>query len=90
MPNCFTLTRKGETEPASLSAIDEELCALLKRPIHPTRYVEGWYDSIGFALACGRSWEQIKELFSSPWEDDLRKIIVYLETNYITNAWAER
>lgn len=89
MPNCFSLTRKGETEPTSLSAIDEELCALLGTPVHPTRYVEGWFDSIGFALACGRSWEQIK-LFSDPREDNLRKIITHLETNYSVDAWAER
>lgn len=87
MPNCFALTRKGCNEPESLIAVDEAICAHLGVEIHPVNYVDGWYDSVGFMLAMGRNWQQIREAgFSGK---NLPKIIDFLEANYISSAWAE-
>lgn len=80
MPNCFQLTPKGATEPATLAAVDEGICALFGVPVHPVKYIFGWYDSIGFALAMGWTWERIidhikAEMVKHPDEDyspDLR------------------
>ena len=98
MPNCFTLTRKGETTPANLNAIDEELCTLLGVPVHPTKYVEYWFDIIGLPLACGKSLEEIIKRFKEDNEyskkdndqDPLVKIAEYLNEHYVSNAWCER
>ena len=86
MPNCFTLTRKGENEPASLEAIEEAVCNYLGVEMHPKKYVKGWFDSIGLALAYGKDWAWIKNTFN----DDvaLMKIALYLEANYTADAWS--
>ena len=51
MPNCFQLTKKGETEPTTLHKVDEELCRLLDVPVHDTYYVMNWYNTIGMWIA---------------------------------------
>ena len=89
MPNCFTLTKKGQTTPSLLSDIDEELCALLGQPVHPKRYVIGWVDSIGLALACGKDWAWMRNTWDKDDYADELKLIDYLEANYTPDAWAE-
>lgn len=87
MPNCFTLTKKGEDRPATLNSVDEAICEFLGRPVHEINWVCGWYDSIGLGFACGTSFERMRELFSE--YPDLLKILGFLEENYTVNAWAE-
>lgn len=100
MPNCFCLTPKGEAEPASLNYIDALLCQRLDLPYSERSYTYGWYDDIGFALACGKSFEQIidinraylaKEPFSSYHEHELTmiRIAAHLNEHFVANAWAE-
>ena len=84
MPNCFTLTRKGETEPSKLSAIDDALCAHLGVAPDPKMYHAYWVDLEGFALAMGRDWTWMRANFEGR-ED----IIGWLEANYTPDAWAE-
>jgi len=89
MPNCFTLTRKSDPAagPVKLTLIDEELCAHLGVEVHPSNWCFGWYDIVGFALAMGKSFAEIRE-FCEDYED-LHPIIDYLDANFTTNAWAE-
>lgn len=87
MPVCFQLFRKGEEEPTPLQTIDEELCAHFQQPIHPTRYLDGWYDSIGFRLACGDSWKKIREELKE--YEGLLLICSYLEKNFDPHHWRE-
>lgn len=63
MPNCFQLTRKTELDkgPVGLNTIDAELCGVLGREVHPTCYVRGWFDYIGWKLAMGSSFQEIRE-----------------------------
>ena len=62
MPNCFHLFRKSAPEagPVSLNRIDEELCRELGVEVHPRNWVVSWYDIIGFKLAMGRTWTEIR------------------------------
>ena len=87
MSNCFQLRSKVSGESRKLTEIDEELCHHFGAPVHPTRWYEGWYDYIGFCLACGKSFEQIAEIF----KDDAALVAIteYLAKHYTAEAWAE-
>jgi len=85
MPNCFTLTPKGATEPEALQSIDEKLCKLLGEEVHPRLYVHLWVDVEGLALACGKDWAWMREHFDA----ERKPIIDFLEANYTPDAWAE-
>lgn len=52
MPNCFQLFPKGHTEPAILQRVDEAICAHLDIPVDPKEYAYGWFNCIGFGIAC--------------------------------------
>jgi hypothetical protein len=97
MPNCFTLTRKGETKPASLNGIDEELCQHLGVPVHPTRYLAEWFNTIGFAYACGKTMDQVVTIYRDYYnagaeEEDRQRLEIaeYLREHYTTDTWCER
>lgn len=97
MANCFTLTRKGESKPASLQGIDDEMRLHFGEPPDAKQWLYGWYNTIGFALALGRDWNQIREEYApDPYASDGgefdRKMVGvcdWLEANFTANAWAE-
>ena len=98
MPACFTLTRKGESKPASLQAIDDEMRIEFGEEPDPERWLWGWYDTIGLGLALGRDWTQLREQFAEDPDESERTnmfrrrmlaVIDWLETHYVFNAWAE-
>ncbi len=92
MPNCFTLTRKSDPDagPVTFAQIDEELCKHLGVECHPKQYYLGWYDGIGYALAIGKNWDQIREtLREYNYDEEAFKIVDFLEENFVANAWAE-
>lgn len=99
MPNCFQLTRLSEMEKGavSLNQIDRELCELLGVEVHPVRYVGGWFDCIGFLLACGKTWAQIWDDLGERADEsgfydhyaDMAKMCHYLQNNFTANAWVE-
>lgn len=98
MPNCFQLTKKGEQEATPLNTIDRELCALLGVEEHPKLYAGHWFDHIGFKLALGKTFEQIKADITHDMalhhEDrkyyrDMLKMAEYLDEHYTANAWVE-
>ncbi len=62
MPVCFQLYPKATpgSGPAILNKIDEEMCAHFEAPVDPVKYLNGWFDCIGFRLACGKSFDEIK------------------------------
>jgi hypothetical protein len=85
MPNCFQLTRKGETEPIKLIEIDEELCKHFNTPVDPKYWFRAWYHIIGLGLAMGSTWDKLREDYP-----ELLEVIDYLDENYTSNAWCER
>lgn len=98
MPNCFTLTPKGEDTPKNLARIDDDMCEHFGVKPHPNNYLNGWFDSIGLRLAMGDSLEEIKANYSSKIgervEHDgfdiykrLATIAAYLEERYTSDAF---
>lgn len=85
MPNCFTLTPKGETEPARLAAIDDAMCAHFGVAPDPDKYYQFWVDCEGLALACGKDWTWMRENFP-----ERVGIIDWLAEHYTPDAWCER
>ena len=98
MPNYFKLTRKGESKPASLQAIDDEMRQAFCEEPDPERWLWGWYDTIGLGLALGKDWAELRKQFAEdPAESErtnlarrrMLAVIYWLEANYVSNAWAE-
>jgi len=81
MPNCFQLTRRGETVPASLAQVDSAICQALELTWDPKHWAYGWYDYIGFKLASGRTFQQIT--------DDIRAFIIKDRTKPDAAEWLE-
>ena len=83
MPNCFALKRKSEPEKGnvSLTKIDEEICCC------------NWYNIIGFDLAMGKTFAQIRQgLIDKPYpecNEEYKKIVDYLDENFVVDSWVE-
>jgi len=60
----FNLTRKSAPEagPVVLSALDVEICTLTDQPVHESKYCLGWFDMIGYWLAVGKTWAEIRTM----------------------------
>jgi hypothetical protein len=98
MPNCFTLTRHGDSKPTNLASLDEELCSMLGVEVHPTQYAVHWFDTIGLMLALGRTLPECVERMAgraalpNADEDDHHRLAIaqYLCDGFTSNAWCER
>lgn len=77
-------TRIGETEPMPLNEVDEVLCEVLGKPVHPTKWVDNWFNLEGLSLACGGTVEQLKADFPD------RNIAQALEEHFRWNCWHGR
>jgi hypothetical protein len=96
MPNCFTLTRKGENVPTAFVAIDAELCQHFKVPVHETQWYNGWYDYIGLGLACGKPLAELALKCEKHVEEGgehkdfwqrMLQIARWLDDNYTSDSW---
>lgn len=100
MPNCFQLLRKSSPDegPVLLPVIDEELCKHFQTPVDPKYWFNGWYDTIGFPLAMGQTFESIitgfkEDLKEATTERDAYwvnqiNIAQYLNEHFTVRAWA--
>jgi hypothetical protein len=79
-----------------LVEVDNRICEHLGETPDEVKYAHYWYDIIGFKLALGRNWDDIRKDFAenvaeSPQYADeyaiLGKIVDFLEANYDTNAF---
>jgi hypothetical protein len=98
MPNCFQLTPIGSNEPEPLQTIDNRMWVELgnTKP-SKTKWFCGWYNIIGFALACGHDFEHIRNTLKSQMEtaldselehyNTLVTITNWLQDHYTANAW---
>jgi hypothetical protein len=112
MPNCFQLFRRvtgfeknliHPARPEVFSKIDVEICALLDVPVDDVRYCMDWYDTIGFRLACGKTFEENAKYFEDRIEEceaksqrefadeyrKLAKINDWLDEHFVVNSWVE-
>lgn len=90
MPNCFQLTRDGQA--VGLVQIDEEMCRHFGEPCHPERWFRAWYDCIGFDLAAGKSFAEVRAIYAAPaWADSgLLPVAEWLEAHFTPRSWYER
>jgi hypothetical protein len=93
MAHCFQLLNPITREPQILAHVDDLMCAHFNVTPHPIRYYANWYNTIGLALACGESFEQIKQRYLEDLTEDTSEstrnycetklaIIEWLQTNY--------
>lgn len=85
MPNCFTLTKIGASEPTKLVDIDAELCQHFGVPVDEHKWFRDWYNSVGFGFALKGDYGSNRQM----WEGfpELLEIIDWLETRYTVDAW---
>jgi hypothetical protein len=82
MPNCFQLLRNGK--PTPLVQIDKEMCEHFNVEPNPQFYYRGWYDIVGFGLACGYSFDKVREI-----HPDYKDICDWLEKHFEPKSWWE-
>lgn len=87
MPNCFILTRIGETEPTSLNKIDEFICGKLCEIVDPKYSCRYWKETVGIGFALGHTFNELREIFA---DTDLIEIIDLLEAYFTVEAWSQR
>lgn len=85
MPSCFSLTPKGESEPRILQEVDDKMWVDFGGVPDPDKWFRNWYNWLGLALACGRTFEDIAETFSDMPGDI--EVIKYIEEHYTVNSW---
>ena len=61
VPDYFSLMRKTNPDagPVPLQEIDSEMCTAFGIAPNPGKYYHQWVDSIGLALAAGKSFDEI-------------------------------
>ena len=97
MPNCFQLTRKGDTHPSPLVLIDDLMCEHFNVDPDPVTYFCGWYDSIGLKLSLGQRFPEIIDRYKqlmrqypdSRYYHEMLLIAEWLDANYTPDSWAE-
>ena len=87
MPNCFQLTRKGETEPTKLTVVDDFIRNKLNEEPDPERWCRHWMDTLGLGFALGRTFDELRKAFA---DTDLIEVIDILEEHFLVNAWVQR
>lgn len=88
MPNCITLTRKGEKEPMNFGKVDDLVCEALGVQPDPVKFYRSWYDIIGLGIALGDTLPKMRAKFAAdPETPELAKIAAFLDDNFTTDAW---
>ena len=93
MANYIQLFDKKSNEPESFAAIDEKLCKALNVPCDEKKFYHYWYDVIGYS---GK--DTIIDIINNiinddrKFEDDneLIRILTWIDENYTLNAWCGR
>ena len=88
MPNCFQILDKVSGEPVVLQHVDERLCQHFGVPVDPDSWYLGWYDAIGFELAIGWTFAELREANAD--NEEYLAIIDCLDAWYNVNSWASR
>lgn len=91
----FQLRDIETQEAVSMSKIDERICKeVLNTEPHERLYggsVFNWFDTIGFRLASGDTYEEVKEYYNREmWAEEkpiIDKIVDFLALNYTSHSW---
>lgn len=94
----FQLSRKTDGNIIPPQIVDNELCQYLGVPADTDNYYCGWYDSIGWGLTCGASFQDLRESAGKKLERQperaeyfgkIFQILDYLDENFTANAVEE-
>lgn len=92
MALCFQLFPRQD-KPAKLSAVDAAMCAHFGVPVDEKFYYCGWFDTVGYLLATGRTFEEAKarivELDIQP-QQKLLDICDWIADNYTVDSFSSR
>lgn len=88
MAACFQLISKATGKAASLSMVDDLMREHFGAPPSADSWFDNWYNSIGFAIACGGTFDTCRTDYA---DSPLRlQIIDWLESRFTTDAWFGR
>jgi hypothetical protein len=102
MPACFQLIDRQTGQPAIFQQIDDKMRESFGAPPNDKEYMNGWYDSIGFRLALGKTWNDIRDEFELEYRSDVNSgrersiyprlisITNWLEDHYESSSWYQR
>lgn len=79
----FQLFQNGEAQ--VLTEVDREMCKHFNVFCDPDLWYQNWYNTIGFSLALGHTWEQIYK----DWPNK-KDIIDWIKQNYSPNSFSGR
>lgn len=82
MAACFSLTKIGETEPAVLQEVDNDMARFFGVEPDPVKWYRNWYNEVGFRLALGWSLDKITQEYPE-WVS----VCDWLQANYTSDAW---
>jgi len=89
MPNCFQLTRVGDGYPANLHDVDRAICHHFEWVCSDDKWAKGWYNTIGFMLALGKSFSEIIDYYQPCPNPMGYQVACFLAANYTSDAWYE-
>ena len=89
MPTVVNLIKHGEQKPSSLAQVDDDLCKFLGVTPDPDICYAHWFDIIGFAIACGRTLDQLIERYTQGDEADTTYATIarWLKDNYTAEVY---
>lgn len=96
MPNCFQLFDKASSEAVVLTHVDERICKEVYNVEPHSKHwgstVFNWYDTIGFTIAMGNDFSQVRDHYtqSDIWSEELpiiTQVLDFLEANYTTRSF---
>ena len=89
-PNFIQFINKQTGNADSFPKIDDQICAFLGVKPDPDQYYLGWYDTIAFLAAMGKTFDQIREDRYVASQPVLLRILDWLDARYTPSAWAGR
>lgn len=81
MAACFCLVKIGETEPAVLQDVDNDMAP----GVEPDPRNWNWYNEVGFRLALGWSLDKIAQEYP-----EWASVCDWLAANYTSDAWRDQ
>lgn len=81
----LALTHKTTGERVNLVKVDEEIANAVGDAVHPERWCRFWMDTVGFSLACGKSFVETREYWAD--RPELLEVIDYLENTYNNTSY---
>ena len=89
MPACFRLIPVSGGEPAILQKVDDDLWIAFGETPHASQWFRGWYGTIGFLMAIGKSYDEIWLALAEYNDERLIEVLDWLAARYRADSWTE-